>query len=115
MRREGFGGNGVPWSLSRSLVCEEGEALPLSQLLGRGTTLIKKVISLGDTQLGESELPEPPTSIDSTEMDESTATTTTSIDEADTELQSRTLKGRRRPGIAHLPRFIRAGCFLLPT
>jgi len=39
----------------------------------------------GDTKLGESELPEPPTSIDSTEMNDSTATSTTSIDEADTE------------------------------
>ncbi|KAF8398293.1 hypothetical protein HHK36_017220 [Tetracentron sinense] len=56
----------------------------------------------------ESELPELPTSIDSTEMDDSTATSTTSIDEADTELQSRTLKGRRRPDIAHLSMFIRA-------
>jgi hypothetical protein len=41
-------------------------------------------------------------------MDDSTATSTTSIDEADTELQSRTLKGRRRPDIAHLSMFIRA-------
>lgn len=36
--------------------------------------------------------------MEKTEMDNSTATSTTSIDEADTELQSCTLKGRHRPG-----------------
>lgn len=63
-----------------------------------------------DTQLGESELPELPTSIKKTEMDNSTATSTTSIDEADTELfnLAHTLKGRRRPDIAHFSIFIRA-------